>query len=126
MAVLSTRALVVVFTLASAILALGGLSHEAEAQVYRGTITFQGLPSADLTVTVAPSGSASYRIDSFGSPVDAGALTANVTGSTVVGTIISNSFDPCQFQGTYDGTTAILTLDPSTCGLPGTATLTRT
>jgi hypothetical protein len=126
MPVLPKRALLGVFVLAVVFLVVGGLSGEASAQVYRGTITFQGAPPFDLTVTVVPGGPAPYVVRFGNRVLDAGVVTANVAGTAVVGTIHSNLFLPCIFEGTYDGITATLNLDAASCGLPGVAILTRT
>jgi hypothetical protein len=108
------------------LLVVGGFSGEASAQVFRGTMTFQGLPSLDIVLTIVPGGPATYVASFSGFVVDTGFVTASVAGSAVVGVIISNNFLPCNFQGTYDGTTAILNLDRVSCGGPGVVVLTRT
>jgi hypothetical protein len=125
MPVLPKRAILGVLVVGVMLLVVGGFSSEASAQVFRGTITFEGGPPIDVTLTLVPGGPAVYVASFLGIVVDTGRLTANVAGNTVVGVIISDFYFPCQFQGTYDGTTAIFNLDPVTCGSRGTVILTR-
>ena len=61
---------------------VGGFAGEAAADVYSGTLTFQGLPSANITITVIPGGGATYTTTFLGRQFDSGALVASVNGSS--------------------------------------------
>jgi hypothetical protein len=102
-----------------------GFAGEASADVYSGTLTFQGLPSANITITVIPNGGATYTTTFLGVPFDFGSLAAFVNGSSVNGVLISNRFQPCRFAGTINGPTATLNLDPGSCGGAGVLIVTR-
>jgi hypothetical protein len=104
---------------------VGGFAGDAIADVYSGTLSFQGLPSANITITVIPNAGASYNTTFLGIPFDSGSLTAFVNGSRVTGALISNQFRPCLFAGTINGPTATLNLDPASCGGPGVLVVTR-
>jgi hypothetical protein len=106
---------------------VAGGAGEAAAQVYQGTLQFNSLPPLDLTVTLHPGGPATYTANFLGRNIDFGILVASVNGSSVVGFVQSTKFGvrQCNFQGTYDGTTAILTLEATSCGDGGTVVLTR-
>lgn len=117
-----------VFILTVVIVGVVGFSGEAVAQVYQGPLSFEGLPTVTITLTLHPGGPATYRMDFAGRIVDTGIFVAFVSGSSVRGFVQSNQpccNAPCFFQGNYDGTTATLVLDPVTCGAAGTLTLTR-
>jgi hypothetical protein len=112
------------------IIAIVGLSPEASAQVYRGTITSPQFPgfALDIGVIVRPGGHASYSVNVGAEQIDWGILVASVSGGSVSGYLqsVDPTVGPCFFGGTYDGTTAVLTLDPSSCDGPGTIILTKT
>lgn len=127
MPVLPKRAIPWIFMFAIVILAVAGFSGEAAAQVYQGPLDFDTLPPITMTVTLQPSGPALYTLQ-FGARVfDSGFLVASVAGSAVFGFFQStaNPIRACFFQGSYDGTTARLILEPGSCGGTGTLTLTR-
>ena len=52
------------FALAAVLVA--GFAGEASADIYSGTLTFQGLPSANITITVTPGAGATYTTTLFG------------------------------------------------------------
>lgn len=104
---------------------VGGFAGDAIADVYSGSLSFQGLPSGNITITVIPNVGASYITTFLGLIFDSGSLTAFVNGSSVTGALISNQFSPCLFAGTINGPTATLNLDPASCGGPGVLTVTR-
>jgi hypothetical protein len=54
MSILWKRWTLWVFVLAVVSIVVGGFAGEAAADVYAGTLTFQGLPSANITITVLP------------------------------------------------------------------------
>lgn len=121
------RPMLWVFALAIIIFAVAGGVSEADAQVYRGTLQFNNLPPLALTVTLHPGGPATYTATFNGRTIDFGFLVASVNGSSVIGYVQSTRFAvrPCNFQGSYDGTVALLLLDPVSCGDGGTVTLSR-
>jgi hypothetical protein len=125
MRILSTRAAFWVLVIAALVIAIVGVNTEAEAQVYTGTLTFQGLLPANITIVVIPGAGARYSTSFLGRPFDTGALSATVAGSSVTGVLISDRFLPCVFAGTMSGPTATLNLDPGTCGGPGLLVVTR-
>ena len=127
MPVLQNRAILWAFALLVVGLMVVDFSSEASADVYQGPLDFDTLPAFTMTLTLQPSGPALYtmRVGNF---TDRGFfLAATVSGSRVVGYFQTTALTAraCNFQGTYDGTTAILILDPFSCGGGGTLTLTR-
>lgn len=104
---------------------VGGFAGDAIADTYSGTLSFQGLPSANITITVIPNVGASYTTTFLGYIFDSGSLTATVNGSSVTGALISTQFSPCLFAGTINGPTATLNLDPASCGGGGVLVVTR-
>lgn len=126
MPVLPKSAILWMFVLAVIVTAVAGFTGEATAQVYQGPLDFDTLPPFTMTVTLHPSGPASYTLP-VGSFTDRGLLVATVSGSAVFGFFQSTvlAVSQCFFQGSYDGTTAILALDPTSCGGGGTLTLAR-
>jgi hypothetical protein len=125
MRILGERVLPRVLSLALVAIVIGGFAGEAAADVYSGTLTFQGLPPANITITVIPGGGATYTTTFLGRPFDSGAVAAFVNGSSVSGSLISNKYVPCLFTGTINGPTATLNLDPNSCGGPGLLIVTR-
>lgn len=129
MIALPRRAILWAFLFAVVVVAVAGFAQEATAQVYRGTLVSPVLPGiVDVTVIVQPGGPASMLFAFSGRVFATGILVANVAGSSVFGFWQLTAPIPsrqCFFQGTYDGTTAILTLEPISCGAPGTITLSR-
>jgi hypothetical protein len=133
------RAIPWVFALVFVALATVGLAPDADAQVFQGPLDFFNLPPMTMTVTIQPSGPATYTIQlgdfvpgsgpsSGGNRQDRGFVVASVVGGNVTGyfqTIQFPNIRPCIFQGVFDGTTARLSLDPVSCGGGGTLTLTR-
>jgi hypothetical protein len=122
------RPMLWMFALAIVIFGIAGGAGEAAAQVYTGTLQFNSLPALNLTVTLHPGGPATYTATFNGRTIDFGFIVASVAGNSVAGFQQSTRFAvrQCNFQGTYDGTTAVLFLDPVSCGDGGTVTLTRT
>jgi hypothetical protein len=115
------------FALAVVVVAVAGVTGEAAAQTFQGTIDFDSLPPLPMTVTLVPGGPAQYTIR-IGRVTDRGFVVASVNGSSVIGFFQTTFFpnvSPCGFQGTFDGTTATLALDPFSCGGGGVITLTR-
>ncbi len=125
MSISGRRAIPWALGLVLAAILVGGFAGEAAADVYKGTITFQSVPSANITITVVPGVSAGYVVTFLGITIDSGGVAATVNGSTVTGTIFSNNFLPCNFSGTVNGPTATLNLDPASCGGPGLIVVTR-
>ena len=126
----SRRALPWLFGSVIVALAVAGLSSEASAQVFQGTFTSPDFPgvAVDMTVTLQPGGPAIVVRSFRGRRIDIGIMVAGVNGSSVSGFVQATSPRPtrqCFFSGTYNGTTAILELEPVSCGGPGTITLTR-
>lgn len=100
-------------------IAVLGVSSNAEAQVYKGTLQFNSSPFVfNITVTIQPAAAALYQVTFLNRHIDSGFLAASVNGSSVVGYIQSSdvTIAQCKFAGNYDGTTAILQLDPGSCG----------
>lgn len=129
MTVLPRRATLYLFILATVVLVVSGISGEASAQVYQGTLVSSSLPfPVSVTVTLQPGGPALYTVSAFGIVIDAGLVVANVAGSSVTGFI--QTFTPgirqCFFTGVVNGPSATLTLDSPSCGGSGTVSLTRT
>lgn len=128
MPLLSRRAMWL-FVVVVVALAVAGISREASAQVYQGTLTSPEFPgvAVNITVTLHPGGPATYTLSYFGVQIDSGILIANVAGSSVNGYIQSSdpTVGPCFFTGTVNGPGATLTLEPVTCGGSGTIILTR-
>jgi hypothetical protein len=127
MSALPRRAILLTVVLAVVILAVAGWSDEATAQVFQGTVFVQGLPPVDITITLQPGGPALYVMRFGGRQIDAGLLSATVNGSSVQGFIQSfqPGIRPCFFSGTVSGPTASATLDPVSCGRPGSVLVTR-
>jgi hypothetical protein len=130
MPIFPTRATTWLVVLFVAILALAGLTGEASAQVFRGTLDFVSLPPLTMTVTLAPSGPASYQVALIsGRVIDRGFLVGSVNGSSVTGFFQTTTFPnirPCEFRGTINGNVVNLTLDEPSCGGGGgTLDLTR-
>lgn len=129
MPILPKRASLSVFVLAIATVAVMGFGREAQAQVFQGSLDFVTLPPLTMTVTINPSGPASYQISLVtGRVIDRGFLAASVNGSSVSGFFQSTTLPvrPCEFRGTLNGPVANLTLDEPTCGGGGgTLILTR-
>jgi hypothetical protein len=122
------RAILLMLVLAGVMVAGAGFTSEASAQVFQGTLKFNRSPFVfNVTLTLQPGGPAIYRADFLGQTVDAGIVVASVAGSSVFGFIqtFQSGIRQCFFQGTYDGTTANLQLDPVSCGDGGTVILTR-
>jgi hypothetical protein len=127
MPVLPKRAILWAFVTAVIVVAVAGFSGEATAQVFQGPLDFDSLPPVTMTVTLHPTGPATYTMSFQGQVFDAGILVASVQGSSVAG--FFQTYDPgyrqCNFRGTLAGDTATLILDAPSCGEGGTLVLTR-